>query len=82
MANNSEPKPSAEKTNNTIVEHDDQIEAPVKPSEIVEDAVAKGQVTSGYETLTNWQTVKKFKLVSLICFLAAFSAATDGYQVA
>ncbi|EEU37614.1 uncharacterized protein NECHADRAFT_53594 [Fusarium vanettenii 77-13-4] len=82
MANNSEPKPSAEKATHTTVEHDDQIEAPIKPSEIVEDAVAKGQVTSGYETLTNWQTVKKFKLVSLVCFLAAFSAATDGYQVA
>jgi hypothetical protein len=69
-------------TEKVAAEHQDSIETPIKPSEIVADAVAKGQVTSGYETLSYWQTVRKFKLVSFICFMAAFSAATDGYQVA
>lgn len=57
-------------------------EAPMKPDELVMDAAAKGQATSGYETLTVWQTVKKFKAASLACFFAAFSAGTDGYQLA
>ncbi|KAJ6027072.1 general substrate transporter [Penicillium canescens] len=79
MTSNIDNKTATEKV---ATEHQDRIETPIKPSEIVTDAVAKGQVTSGYETLSWWQTVRKFKLVSFICFMAAFSAATDGYQVA
>ncbi|CAK7218381.1 hypothetical protein SBRCBS47491_003490 [Sporothrix bragantina] len=45
------------------------------------DAALMGQARTGYETLTPWETVKTFKISSLACFAAAFSAATDGYQV-
>lgn len=45
------------------------------------NAALNGQAVSGYELLTPWQTVKAFKLCTLICFAAAFSAATDGYQI-
>ncbi|KAF2008744.1 general substrate transporter [Aaosphaeria arxii CBS 175.79] len=45
------------------------------------DAAAKGQALSGYESLTRWETVKTFKIATLVCFAAAFSAATDGYQI-
>ncbi|PNS18748.1 hypothetical protein CAC42_5287 [Sphaceloma murrayae] len=45
------------------------------------DAAAEGQGVTGYETLTPWQTVKTFKTATLYCALAAFSAATDGYQI-
>ena len=45
------------------------------------EAEARGQGISGYETLTIWQTVKAFKVCTATCFLVAFSAATDGYQI-
>jgi hypothetical protein len=53
----------------------------LKPSEAVADAVTKGQALSGYEALSPWKTVNTFRLCSFICFAAAFSAATDGYQI-
>lgn len=82
MARNEEPT-MAEKVPNNNADHLDRVETgPMKPAEIVSEALAQGQITSGYETLTLWQTVKKFKLVSFVCFMAAVSAATDGYQVA
>jgi hypothetical protein len=45
------------------------------------DAAARGQTVVGYETLTVWQTVKTFKVSTAVCFAAAVSAATDGYQI-
>lgn len=56
-------------------------EGPVSPKDIVANAAAKGQGTTGYESLTVWQTVKLFKWNSLYCTLITFSAATDGYQI-
>ncbi|KJR83634.1 Hexose transporter [Sporothrix schenckii 1099-18] len=47
----------------------------------VMDAALKGQATTGYETMTPWETIKTFKISTLACFAAAFSAATDGYQI-
>ncbi|KAF5968844.1 maltose permease [Fusarium coicis] len=41
--------------------------------------VQAGQLSSGYESLSLWQTVKVFKVATAYCFAAAFSAATD-YQ--
>ncbi|EXA30884.1 hypothetical protein FOVG_17761 [Fusarium oxysporum f. sp. pisi HDV247] len=73
------PKSATEKAD---AQHNDFVETPLKQQEIIEDAVARGQITSGYETLGWWHTVAKFKFVSFVCFLAAFSAATDGFQVA
>jgi hypothetical protein len=52
-----------------------------KSSEAVLDAATKGQIISGYETLGLWETVKTFKFSSAVCFAAAFSAGTDGYQI-
>ncbi|RSH89648.1 hypothetical protein EHS25_002199 [Saitozyma podzolica] len=45
------------------------------------DAAAKGQLVSGYESLSVWQTVQKFKMAFLVCFAATFAASTDGYQI-
>ncbi|KAF5241036.1 hypothetical protein FANTH_9253 [Fusarium anthophilum] len=44
-------------------------------------AASKGQGLSGYETLSLWETCKAFKVCTAYCFLVAFSAATDGYQI-
>jgi hypothetical protein len=46
------------------------------------EAAAQGQGTTGYESLSIWETVKTFKMNAFICFLVTFSAATDGYQIA
>jgi hypothetical protein len=53
------------------IEHEEAV-APVDPY--------KGGLKSTFDGLTYWQTVKTFKLVSFYCAIAAFSAATDGYQ--
>jgi hypothetical protein len=45
-----------------------------------DNALARGQVESGYEGLTIWQTIKHFKIACLVCGLATFAASTDGYQ--
>ena len=47
----------------------------------LQDAEARGQQESGYEGLGAWETIKKFRRVSLYMFLVTFAAATDGYQV-
>jgi hypothetical protein len=52
-----------------------------KESDVALDAATKGQAASGYEDLGPWETVKAFKVCTLICFAMAFSAATDGYQI-
>ncbi|KAF4464685.1 sugar transporter [Fusarium albosuccineum] len=51
------------------------------PKSISQEAASKGQGTTGYETLTLWETVKAFKVNALYCFAMTFSAATDGYQI-
>ena len=57
------------------------VEEAFKSTEVKAEAEAKGQSSSGYENLTLWQTVKLFKVATAYCFAAAFSAATDGYQI-
>jgi hypothetical protein len=56
-------------------------EAVIKPSEVILDAATKGQAVSGYEGLGVWNTIKTFKICTVVCFAMAFSAATDGYQI-
>lgn len=51
------------------------------PKDAALDAAIRGQAATGYETLSLWDTVKKFKVSTFMCFAAAFSAATDGYQI-
>ncbi|KAF6824322.1 MFS alpha-glucoside transporter [Colletotrichum plurivorum] len=45
------------------------------------DAALRGQAVTGYESLSVWETAKLFKIATACCFAAAFSAATDGYQI-
>ncbi|KAH6984030.1 hexose transporter [Ilyonectria destructans] len=61
------------------VEEQDQVD--LKPDQLALDAATKGQATSGYENLTPWETAKMFKRCTAVCFIAAFSAATDGFQI-
>lgn len=55
-------------------------EAPAE-KDLSSDAAARGQGTTGYETLSVFETVKKFKMNAFICLLVAVSAAADGYQI-
>jgi hypothetical protein len=57
--------------------HDDN---PIK-NEAAIDAATRGQAMTGYEELSVLETVKTFKLCTLVCMAMAFSAATDGYQI-
>lgn len=55
-------------------------DAPAKRDAAV-DAATRGQAMTGYEHLSVMETIKTFKLASLVCVAMAFSAATDGYQI-
>lgn len=54
------------------------VEQAFKASEV---KIETGVLSSGYESLSLWETVKLFKVATAYCFAAAFSAATDGYQI-
>ncbi|WYZ43705.1 hypothetical protein EsH8_VII_000141 [Colletotrichum jinshuiense] len=60
---------------------EDPPEGDSKSSDAAVNAALRGQTISGYETLSIWETVKLFKVATASCFVAAFSAATDGYQI-
>ncbi|KAL4900635.1 hypothetical protein BDW74DRAFT_182470 [Aspergillus multicolor] len=62
------------------LEQVDTRNAPGK-SEAAIEAANRGQLATGYEHLTVIETIKTFKLATLVCFAMAFSAATDGYQI-
>ncbi|KAH7030575.1 putative transporter [Microdochium trichocladiopsis] len=57
------------------------VEDGVSPQDVLAGAAARGQSATGYEHLTPWQTASMFRYATLVCFLAAFSAAADCYQV-
>jgi hypothetical protein len=59
----------------------EHVEDSLKPGEAAASAAAQGQAVSGYEGLSLWETIKTFKIATIVCFGAAFSAATDGYQI-
>ena len=65
----------------TTIDHVETRDEGVNPKDVLVDAAARGQATSGYEHLTPIETIKTFKWATLACFAAAFSAATDGYQI-
>jgi len=46
----------------------------------LQDAEARGQQESGYESLGAWETIKKFRRTAMYMFFVTFAAATDGYQ--
>ncbi|CAH0024995.1 unnamed protein product [Clonostachys rhizophaga] len=81
MASSKETAQGAEKSAHDAQHVEHHIEDELKPTEVVIDAATKGQAVSGYEHLTLWETVKTFKIATLICFAAAFSAGNDGYQI-
>jgi len=67
-------------TNN--VQHDEVADGTNHgPKTVISEAAARGQGISGYEELSPWQTIMRFKVNSLVCFAVTFSAATDGYQI-
>lgn len=41
----------------------------------------RAELYSEWQNLSVWQTVRAFRWAIVFCFLAAFSAAADGYQV-
>ncbi|KAL0944965.1 MFS alpha-glucoside [Colletotrichum truncatum] len=53
----------------------------IQSKDAVLDAATKGQATTGYETLTPWETFMKFKWCTFFAFVAAFAAGADGYQI-
>ncbi|KAL0931581.1 MFS alpha-glucoside transporter [Colletotrichum truncatum] len=69
-----------EKTATEVVGHQDVLGTSMTKN-LSSEAAATGQGVSGYEDLSLWATVKKFKFNSFICFIVALSAATDGYQI-
>lgn len=69
-----DPSPSANQVENIA-------EDGFEKSDPAFEAATKGQVTTGYEELGAFETIKTFKLCTLVCFAMAFSAATDGYQI-
>ncbi len=52
-----------------------------KAQAVVHDATARGQMLTGYEELTSYQTLKTFKMSVLYSVLATIAGAADGYQV-
>ncbi|WWC91437.1 uncharacterized protein L201_006383 [Kwoniella dendrophila CBS 6074] len=61
--------------------HNEAHVAELGTSDAKDDAYSKGQLATGYETLTIPQTIQKFKWAFAICFMATFAGATDGYQI-
>jgi hypothetical protein len=54
----------------------------IAKGDTVIEAYDKGQIATGYENVSIPQTILKFKMACLVCFLATFAASTDGYQSA
>ncbi|KAK1925258.1 sugar transporter [Papiliotrema laurentii] len=53
----------------------------IAKGDTVIEAYDKGQIATGYENVSIPQTILKFKMACLVCFLATFAASTDGYQI-
>ncbi|RSH83832.1 hypothetical protein EHS25_005447 [Saitozyma podzolica] len=63
------------------VEHQEPTHVLNQEKQFKDAAAEKGQGFSGYEDLSLFQTISKFKVATLICFAVTLSAATDGYQI-
>lgn len=70
-----------EKLTNPVQHLETMGDTGLKSTDAVLDAATRGQAVTGYEVLSVWDTIKTFKVCTLVCFAAAFSAATDGYQI-
>ncbi|KAK1488814.1 sugar transporter [Colletotrichum abscissum] len=75
------PRGTPKKPVDNVAYVEDPADDGLKFSDAAVDAATRGQNISGYESLSIWETVKLFKIASAACFAAAFSAATDGYQI-
>lgn len=80
MASSNDNKTSIDK--HVRVDSHDHVETALKHDDLAAEAIAQGQALSSYENLTFWETVRTFKMAAAICFVSAFAAATDGYQMA
>ncbi|KAE9579552.1 hypothetical protein CGMCC3_g4093 [Colletotrichum fructicola] len=74
-------RPNTEKPTDAVDYIEDPTDNGFKKGDAAVDAALRGQTVSGYESLTIWETAKLFKVATISCFVAAFSAATDGYQI-
>ncbi|KAL2825990.1 hypothetical protein BDW59DRAFT_179737 [Aspergillus cavernicola] len=72
--------PDVTKNPRTIEHAETTHDAPTK-SDAAVDAATRGQLATGYEHLSDLETIKTFELCTFVCFAIAFSAATDGYQI-
>lgn len=70
-----------EPTAQAVEQAHDTTKAAPNFKELTSSAEAQGQGLTGYEHLSIWETIKKFKMASTICFVAAISAAAEGYQI-
>lgn len=75
---NSREDKTASETLEQTTTHDEKVHV---DKTLSNEAAAAGQGVSGYETLTIWETARKFKYNTFICSLMAVAAAADGYQI-
>jgi hypothetical protein len=57
-------------------------ESGVSAKDAASSAAARGQAATGFEHLTPLQTARTFWKSTSVCFILAFAAAADCYQVA
>jgi hypothetical protein len=81
MALMSSAEKDVSRSGDAVEHHEVAAETLQAPKELTSEAAARGQGISGYEELTPWEIVKKFKMNGVICFAVTLSAATDGYQI-
>jgi hypothetical protein len=62
------------------IDHRDHVEDHVSKADVIGDAHSKGQLATGFEDVSIPRTIVTFKMACLVCFMATFAAATDGYQ--
>ncbi|KAL4899290.1 hypothetical protein BDW74DRAFT_183822 [Aspergillus multicolor] len=67
-------KVETERVEETTIVHNDETET---------ETTAKGQpvMRSGLDNLSIWESLRRYKVVTMIAMAAAFSASLDGYQI-
>lgn len=69
------------------IEHIDEKKIDIQQLDDIKDQTPEdlahddcGQTPTGYEHLSEWETLKVFKRTALVCFALAFTACADGYE--
>lgn len=65
-----------------IAHHESPADDVPRPKDAILDAATRGQGLTGFETMTPFETFKKFKWCTFYAAIAAFAAGADGYQIA